>query len=247
MPKERYESIYFELKRRIEEQTYPTASFLPSESQLTAQFHCARNTVRRAEAQLAAEGYVQPIHGKGVQVIFRPKDKAEFIVGGIESFRESALRNHRVPDTRVVVFEQTQMDLALAERAGFAPGSLVWHIERIRYLDGVPLIRDVNYFLCDQVGALTPEIARDSVYRYLEQDLGMQITMSKRRITAERASREDRELLELSRWGFDFVAVITGKVFNSGGVLFEYTQSRHRPDAFYFYDTATRTRPADPR
>ena len=240
MPKERYESIYSELKRRIEEQIYPTATFLPSESQLTALFHCARNTVRRAEAQLAAGGYVQPIHGKGVQVIFRPKDKAEFIVGGIESFRESALRNHRVPDTRVVIFEQVRMDPALAERTGFAPGSRAWHIERVRYLDAVPLIRDVNYFLCDQVGALTPEIARDSVYRYLEQDLGMQITMSKRRITAERASQEDRELLELSRWGFDFVAVITGKVFNSGGVLFEYTQSRHRPDLVCFAETAVR-------
>lgn len=247
MPKERYESIYHELKRRIEEQIYPAGAFLPSESQLTSLFHCARNTVRRAAAQLAAEGYVQPIHGKGVQVIFRPKDKAEFIVGGIESFRESALRNHRVPDTRVVVFEQLQVDPALAERTGFAPGSPVWHIERVRYLDGAPLIRDINYFLCDQVGALTPEIARDSVYRYLEQELGMQITMSKRRITAERASQEDRELLELSRQGFDFVAVISGKVFNSGGVLFEFTQSRHRPDAFYFYDTATRTRPADGR
>ena len=243
MPKERYEAIYQELKRLIEEQTYRTKSFLPSEHRLTILYGCARNTVRRAEAQLAAEGYVQPIHGKGVQVIYRPKDKAEFIVGGIESFRESALRNHRTPDTRVAVFEELLVDEALAEKTSFPAGSPVWHVERIRYLDGVPLIRDINYFLKSEVGELTLQIAKDSVYDYLEQELGMQITMAKRRITAERASREDAAALELGSHGFDFVAVITGKVFNTAGRLFEYTQSRHRPDAFYFYDTATRTRP----
>ncbi|MBQ9593567.1 MAG: trehalose operon repressor [Lachnospiraceae bacterium] len=241
MPKKRYESIYQDLKREIEEQTYRAGSLLPSENSLTELFGCARNTIRRAVAQLAAEGYVQPIHGKGVQVIYRPKDKAEFIVGGIESFKESALRNRREPGTRVVVCEEMNVSESLAERTGFPAGAAIWHVERIRFLDGVPLIRDIHYFLKSEVGELTPEIAEDSVYRYLEEDLGMQITMGKRRITAERASKEDASLLELGKHGFDFVAVITGKIYNSNGVQFEYTQSRHRPDAFYFYDTATRS------
>jgi GntR family trehalose operon transcriptional repressor len=242
MPKERFESIYRELKRQIEDQTFQTKSCLPSEHHLTTTFGCARNTVRRALAQLASEGYVQPIHGKGVQVIYHPKDKAEFVVGGIESFREAALRNHRVPGTKVIVFEEMEISPEMSEITTFPVGSVVWHIERIRFMDNIPLIRDINYFLKSEVGELTPEIARESVYQYFENELRMQITMARRRITAERASREDIENLELDRYGYDFVAVITGKVFNSTGTLFEYTQSRHRPDAFYLYDTAVRSR-----
>ena len=36
------------------------------------------------------------------------------------------------------------------------------------------------------------------------------------------------------------LAVVTGQTFNADGVMFEYTQSRYRPDYFCFQDTATR-------
>ena len=33
---------------------------------------------------------------------------------------------------------------------------------------------------------------------------------------------------------------MTGQTFNDDGLMFEYTQSRHRPDYFSFQTTATR-------
>lgn len=36
------------------------------------------------------------------------------------------------------------------------------------------------------------------------------------------------------------MAVVTSHTYNSDGVMFEYTQSRHRPDYFSFQDNATR-------
>jgi GntR family trehalose operon transcriptional repressor len=36
------------------------------------------------------------------------------------------------------------------------------------------------------------------------------------------------------------MAVITGQVYTKDGTLFEFTQSRHRPDYFCFEDIATR-------
>ena len=74
--------------------------------------------------------------------------------------------------------------------------------------------------------------------QYLEQELGMQIVTSKRKITVEKATKNDRKHLELN--GFDCLAVVTSNTFNSGGVMFEYTQSRHQPEFFSFQDTATR-------
>ena len=52
------------------------------------------------------------------------------------------------------------------------------------------------------------------------------------------ATTRDRELLDLL--DFDMLAVVTNRTFNSQGVMFESTQSRHRPDFFTFNDTAVR-------
>ena len=43
-----------------------------SENTLVKEFDCSRNTIRRAIGQLASEGYVQSIHGKGVRIIYQP-------------------------------------------------------------------------------------------------------------------------------------------------------------------------------
>jgi len=87
---------------------------------------------------------------------------------------------------------------------------------------------------------LTPEIAEQSIYAYLEQEVGLHIVTSKRLITVERATPWDRECLDLG--DYDCLAVVTSNTFNSDGVMFEYTQSRHHPEYFSFQDTATRKR-----
>ena len=217
---------------------YQEQELLPSENTLTKEYNCARNTLRRALRGLIESGYVQAVHGKGVQVIFRPIEQNTFTIGGIESFAESAARNKRRSKTKVLTFTEFTADKRVSERTGFPEGENVIYIQRVRFLDGKPLILDINMFLKDTVPGLTKEIAAKSIYAYLENELGMQITTSKRRITAERASQIDTANLDLG--DYDFVCVITGHTFNSNGVMFEYTQSRHRPDQFCFYDTAVR-------
>ena len=44
----------------------------------------------------------------------------------------------------------------------------------------------------------------------------------------------------MERLHYNCMAVVTSHTYNSDGVMFEYTQSRHRPDYFSFQDNATR-------
>lgn len=238
MPKAKYDEIYLDLKGAVESGAYPYGELLPSENTLITQYGCSRNTIRRALAGLGEDGYVQPIHGKGVRVIYQPAGRASFTVGGIESFQETARRNQLKVVTKVIRFETVTVDRALAERSGFPEGAEVWDVQRVRYLDGKPLILDCNLFLRALVPGLTPEIAARSVYAYIEETLGMQIVTSKRTITVEHAAPEDQRLLDLG--DYNCLAVVTGQTFNADGVLFEYTQSRHQPDYFSFHDTAVR-------
>ena len=132
----------------------------------------------------------------------------------------------------------TQTDNALAAASGFPARVDVYHIERVRIVEGRALILDVSYFLRSVVTTLTPEAAEQSIYAYLEKQLGIQIMTSKRTITVERATADDRLYLDMG--SFDCLAVVTNQAFNADGILFEYTVSHYHPEYFRFQDTACR-------
>ena len=243
MPKSKFEDIYRDLKHHVEQGDYLYSELLPSENNLIGIYDCSRNTIRRAIAGLVEDGYVQTIHGKGVQVIYQPSEKTNFTVGGIESFKETAARNKMSYRTDVVCFETIIVDEALARESSFPVGSEVLHICRVRSVDNKPLILDINYFLKSAVPGLTEEIAGKSIYAYLEQELKMQIVTSKRKMTVEKATPQDRELISMD--SYNCLAVVTSNTFNSDGLMFEYTQSRHQPEYFTFHDTAVRKKIAN--
>lgn len=240
MPKSKFEQIYKDLKEKIESGDYAYQDLLPSENTMVSIYNCSRNTIRRALSELTEQGYVQPLHGKGVRVIYQPIDQAAFTIGGIESFKESAIRNHRKRHTEVLQFAEITADERLAAKTGFPVGSELYYLQRVRFLDGIALILDINMFLKSLVPNLTKEIAENSIYEYIENDLGMSIVTSKRKMTVERATQIDEKYLQLN--DYNCLAVVTGQTFNADGIMFEYTQSRHRPDYFCFQNTATRKR-----
>lgn len=238
MPKAKYDQIYRDLKEKIETEVYSYQEMLPSENSLVQEYNCSRNTVRRALAELTSDGYVQPMHGKGVRNIFRPVEQNVFTVGGIESFKESAARIGRKTETKVLQFTDITADEKIEKRTGFQKGTELYYIQRLRYLDGMPLILDHNYFLKAAAPGLAVQIAGKSVYDYLEGELGLNITTSKRTMTVERVTQVDEKYIDLK--DYNCMAVITSQTFDDNGIQFEYTQSRHRPDYFRFQDVAVR-------
>ena len=240
MAKTKYDQIYAELRARIEQQEYGFQELLPSENTLVKEYGCSRNTVRRALGRLADEGYVQSLHGKGVRIIYQPGQLSEFMLSGIESLKEAVARNQKEYRTKVVCFAELTVDQRISARTTFPVGEEIYYIQRVRYIDGEALILDHNYFLKEVARDLTPEIAEQSIYAYLEQELGENIVTTKRKVTVERASQIDEMYLELG--DYNCLAVVSSMTYNADGVMFEFTQSRHRPDKFAFYDLAHRVK-----
>lgn len=180
-----YYEIFEDLRGRIEEGEFPYQSFIPSEAVLVEEYECSHNTLRKALNVLRLHGYVQPIHGKGVLVIWKPDVHARFVLGDIESFREAAARNGITAYTKVRSFEEIVADEHVADITGFEVGDRLYRVERIRHMNGPALIYDINYFLASAVPGLTPEIVENSVYLYVESELGMRISTSKRCVKVE--------------------------------------------------------------
>ncbi len=238
MPKSKYLEIYKNLRERIESDEFEFQELLPSENQLIKDYDCSRNTVRRAIGKLVIDGYVQTMQGKGVRNIYKPTLQNSFTIGTIETFRESAIRNNKEFKTVVLYFTELTADKKISRRTGFDIGAELYYIQRVHYLDGKALILNHNFFLKDAVPDLTKEIAENSIYDYIENTLKMSIITSKRKITVEKMTEIDEKYLELG--DYNCLAVVTSHTYNSDGIMFEYTQSRHRPDYFSFQDNATR-------
>lgn len=238
MPKAKYNMIYDSLRDKIENEEYEFQSMLPSEHQLIAEYDCSRNTVRRAIRQLAESGYVQSIHGKGVQIIYQHQEQAEFTFSGIESLKEAVARNKQNYETKVICFAELVVDEKIEKRTSFPIGTEVYYIQRVRCFNGEALIFDHNYFRKDVVRDLTKQIAEKSVYEYMEHVLNETIVTTKRKLTVEKMTEVDEKYLDMGE--YNCLAVVSSHTFNADGIMFEYTQSRHRPDRFVFYDQAQR-------
>lgn len=240
MPKSIYEEIYKDLKQKIENNIFAYQELLPSENTLIQTYNCSRNTLRRAVSLLVTDGYVQTMQGKGVRNIYQPVEQTAFTIGEIESFRESAKRSGNQAFTKVLLFTEISINEKQARYTGFPVGTEVYYIQRLHYLNDIPLILNHNYFLKQVIPGLTKEIAEKSIYDYLEQTLHMTIVNSKRIMTVEKMTQIDETYLNMNANDYNCMAVVSSQTYNSDGIMFEYTQSRHRPDYFRFYDNAVR-------
>lgn len=52
-------------------------------------------------------------------MIYQPTEQNEFMIGGIESFREAAARNHFQAVTRVIHFAEDVVDEKTSKKQGF--------------------------------------------------------------------------------------------------------------------------------
>ncbi|MDO4899151.1 UTRA domain-containing protein [Actinomyces sp.] len=234
----KYQEIYEYLRGRIEDGALPFRSFLPSENQLSADFNTTRPTVRKALQYLGSQGYVQPIHGRGIQVIYRPRTTSRFFLSGIESLAEAGGRMGTEVRTVLLHSAVETIPEPAARASGLSAGTEVLYLRRLRLLDGRPAIIDHNRFLREVVPEIPREAAETSVYAYLEDELGVYITTASRMVTIEAADELDRRHLDLG--GLDCVGVMESLGFDASGVPFEYTRSHHVPATFGFVSAAQR-------
>lgn len=240
-----YDSIFFELKGLIEDGTYAYKTLLPSETALVKRYGCAHNTVRKALSILASHGYVQPIHGKGVRVIYMPpresdKKTLSFSTSKVESFEEAAARCGFVPHTSVILLEPIDLSEELALSIPFQAGQRLIRMVRVRSYDGTPLSWEDNYFREDLVRGITEKDARGSIHAFIKNTHKAKIVTNKRTVTMERANERDNELVQLG--DSNFMVVTRSNAFDHDGLLGEYSVFRHHPDIFCLQQTVIESR-----
>lgn len=234
--KNKFFDIYLELEQDITSGVYPAGTLLPSENVLAKRFSVSRETIRKALVLLLENGCIQKLQGKGSVVLDR--ERYSFPVSGLTSFKELQKSEHMNATTKVIKNKQTTLPSQIADFAGLPKGTKCLEILRVRYLEEEATILDYDYLLGGETEPIATNILEDSLYQYLENEKGYEISYAQKEITVEPLNANDKKYLALH--GDTHVVVVKSTVFLKDTTLFQYTESRHRMDKFRFIDFARR-------
>lgn len=232
-----YHEIYEELLGKIQRRELGPNAYLPSEKELMDQYECSRDTVRKALNLLLEKGYIVKEKGKGSRVL--DQDVVMFPLSGITSFKELQNASSNEISTDVIQCEDV-LDSFGQKRLNVDADQPITKVVRVRTYDGERVILDTDYLNPSIVPDVTTEVAANSLFEHIENTLGLPISFARKEITVEPATKEQKKLLDMK--DFDMLVVVRSYTYLEDATLFEYTESRHRPDKFRFLDFARRSK-----
>ena len=237
--KSKYIKIYDDILNKIENNIYKVGVSLPSEADLMKEYEASRDTVRKSLNMLVTNGYITKARGKLATV--NDIHKLNFPIAKITSFSELANQEHMDSKTILEEFQVVKNNKYIMEKLKLTEEQEVWNILRTRQIDGERVILDQDYIMRDIIDGLTEEICTDSIYKYIEDELNIQIGYAQKEITVQKVSEIDRKYLDIK--DDEMIVVVKSYTYLSDGRLFQYTIAKHRADRFKFVEFAVRTNP----
>lgn len=124
----------------IAEGRLATGQRLPPERELCTTLSISRVTLRKALLKLVDDGVLRSSHGRGWYVAAHGTQKEW--PNSLESFSETAARMGLVATSRTLRAEIAPATIDEAEELSIAPGTPLFHLERVRMLGDVPIALD---------------------------------------------------------------------------------------------------------
>lgn len=219
------------LRDRIEDGTWKPGQRIPSEAELCAAFDVSRTVVRQALNELVQEGVLYRRKGKGTFVA-EPKIR-ESLVQHLTGFYEDTVALGLKPSTKVLQQEVIPAPPKIAEALSLKESDPVIVIDRLRFVDGEPIVLVVTYVpyrVCPEV--VNEDVSTQSLYAILEKKYGLELVYGRRTLEAVAATKEEAELLEIEE-GDPIVLLKSISYLKDGGPI-EYFKARHRGDRSRF-------------
>lgn len=233
----KYKKVYQDIKKKIEDQVWSTGQALPTENELMEIYSYSKDTIRKALSLLEMDGYIQKKQGKSSIVIEHGLMKEQYL-SEIKTAGELNKRSKHQIQTELtsLYIVQGQDDLMstfeVDDKVDF------YRVSRVRLIDGERLEYEISYFDRRVVPYLSKEIAESSIYRYLEEELKLTISHSRREISFRFANEEEKQLMDLA--DYEMVVVVTSVTYLSNGQAFQYGTISYRPDKVSFVSIAKR-------
>jgi GntR family transcriptional regulator len=224
----RYKEIADEVRRRILDGEYPAESLIPDQNTLADQFGVSRMTIKKALDIIATEGLIYRQRGSGTYVM------KTALLGNRDGYLkeyEGLTKQFQGKNikSKVIQFDIEFPDEELASMLMIETNSPVYKIVRQRVVEENDLkILEYTYFAAELIPGLSEEHAKNSIYTYIQKELGLSFGGAFRKIHADKSNKLDHEYLDCKE--HDPVLEVEQIVYLKNGKPFEYSRSRNRFD-----------------
>lgn len=211
---------------RLEIESLPVGSPVPSERALAAESGVSRMTARRALDELTREGRLVREVGRGSFVARPAVNLPLHLTGFTEDMASRGIRAR----SRVLRLVEEPADAPTAEALGLAPGAPVVHLDRVRLADERPMAIERTALDAAAVPGLAEVDFTDrSLYSELEHRYGIVFDAGEQTIRAAVVKPQDAAELDVDEGSavLEFV-----RVSGRGGQSIERTVSTYPGDRF---------------
>lgn len=227
-----YRQVRRAIAARIEDGTLAVGS-MTSEQGLGQEFGVSRITIRHALGELAREGRVIRIPGKGTFVAEPRRLEPQ---SALTSFSENMDALGLRPSYRTLASTQEHPSVEIAEALNTSTDDLVLRIQRLLFADGIPMaIMNAHFPARVWKGSRrlfdAERLDQVSLYSTLERDLGIVLWRARETVEAGRAGH-DAGLLDLAP--DDLLLLVHRRTVDDSGRPVEYTQLRYRADLYRY-------------
>ena len=185
----RYWQLKELIRERIRRQEWLPGTALPSERVFVQQYGISRMTVRQALSELVNEGVVYREQGKGT---FVKPFLTQAVPMRLLGFTERIEAQGKHVSTKVLAAQMEPADETIATALRIKPGQLVFHLHRLRFIDGKPCVLErthVSFRGCELL--LEEDLEQGSLYQLLESRYGVLLVKAEQDISIVALGREE--------------------------------------------------------
>lgn len=213
-----YLRIYRELKRRIQSGELVADSALPAQRELSREFDVTLMTLRQAVGLLKQEGLLVTRQGGRTRVA---PQRVSYSIGPLRSLALEMAAQGVTLATRVLRVRE-QAAGAVAERLGLDATDVVLELQRLRLVDGQPIVLQWSYLpLWIGRGVLDADLTARSLYEVLTERFGYEVQRAAERLTPTLLGAREARLLAVEPGAATIVSERVTYVAEERAVVFD--------------------------
>lgn len=206
-----YQQVKHWMLGQIKTGKFTPSKKLPGEFELMRTLSVSRGTIRVAIRELILDGILYTIRGHGTYV--KEMKQSSWAVNTFLSVAESFDHTNTDYSTKLLEIGEMQADVDIASRLLITPNSPVVYMHRLRLIKNIPVHLSTSYLPYSIASKLIDsELNNASLYRVMEEKLGIKIIHVERQVTARLADEWELALLQLPN--LSAIMVLNGTAFN---------------------------------
>lgn len=225
----KYEVIAADIERSIEDGGLRPGDKLPTVVELCDLYSVSKITVKRAIDRLIELGLVTSRRGSGTFVKETEGLPASMLYSGRSDRAGGFTAEHISQGQKVssVVYEFSIVTppAEVARRLNMGPDDFAYFDVRVRCSDDLPIVIEYTYMPLETIPGLKKKHVYESIYSYIQNELGLKISSFHRTIRAVKAGELEAERLHIAPG--DPLLEFEQIGFLDSGVPFEYSISRN--------------------